>query len=219
MKKKNIIISIVLIVLSILFTVLIKTVDVQSVGVNGTDIGFATINKKVFETIGQNDLLYKISEILGYIALGIVFIYAVVGLYQLIKRKNLLKVDNEIIALGVFYIIVLGLYFLFDKIAINYRPVLENGKLEASFPSSHTLLAICVCVSATWINKRLFKSDMTKIFNCLLLLMAVATVFARFLSGVHWLTDIFGGIIISSALLMCFKTVLEMLDNKQKKHL
>ena len=214
MKKKNIILSIVLVVLSIIFTILIKIVDVQNVGVNDTDIGFATINKKVFETVGQNDLLYKVSEILGYIALGIVLIYAIVGLYQLIKRKSLLKVDNEIVALGVFYIVVLGLYFLFDKIALNYRPVLENGKLEASFPSSHTMLAICVCVSATLINKKLFKSDMTKIFNCLLLLLAVATVLTRFLSGVHWLTDIVGGIIISSALLMCFKTVLDMFKKK-----
>lgn len=216
MKKKNIIWSIVLVALAVLFTILIKTVDVQNIGLEGTSIGFASINKKVFETIGENDLLYKISEILGYIALGVVMIYALIGFCQLIKRKSLFKVDKEILALGGFYIVVLGLYFLFDKIAINYRPVLENGKLEPSFPSSHTMLAICVCISAIWVNKRLFKSDMTKIFNGLLLLLTVGIVLTRFLSGVHWFTDIIGGIVISSALLMIFRTVIDMFYEERK---
>ena len=216
MKKKNIIWSIVLVALAVLFTILIKTVDVQNIGLEGTSIGFASINKKIFETIGENDLLYKISEILGYIALGVVMIYALIGFCQLIKRKSLLKVDKEILALGGFYIVVLGLYFLFDKIAINYRPVLENGKLEPSFPSSHTMLAICVCISAIWVNKRLFKSDMTKIFNGLLLLLTVGIVLTRFLSGVHWFTDIIGGIVISSALLMIFRTVIDMFYKERK---
>ena len=216
MKKKNIIWSIVLVALTVLFTILIKTVDVQNIGLEGTSIGFASINKKVFETIGENDLLYKISEILGYIALGVVMIYALIGFCQLIKRKSLFKVDKEILVLGGFYIVVLGLYFLFDKIAINYRPVLENGKLEPSFPSSHTMLAICVCISAIWVNKRLFKSDMTKIFNGLLLLLTVGIVLTRFLSGVHWFTDIIGGIVISSALLMIFRTVIDMFYEERK---
>ena len=217
MNKKNIIFSAILVVIAVLFTVLIKTVDVQNVGVNGSEIGFATINKEVFDLIGTSDTWKTITDVLGYLALGIVFCYAVVGLTQLIKRKNLFKVDKEIIALGVFYVVVLGLYFLFDKVAINYRPVLENGKMEASFPSSHTMLAICVCISAIWINKKLFKSDMTKIFNILLVLVAILTVVGRLLAGVHWFTDIIGGIIISCALLMIFNTVLDMLGKKEKK--
>ena len=214
--KKNIILSCILIVAAIVFTILVKSVDVQNVGINGTAIGFSSINKEIFETIGQNSMFYKISEILGFFALALVGCYALIGFYQLIKRKSLLKVDKEIIALGCFYVLVLGLYFLFDKLCINYRPVLENGKLEASFPSSHTMLAICVCISAVWINKKLFKSDMTKIFNALLLIVVVGTVFARLLAGVHWFTDIVGGIIISSALLMVFKTVLQII-NKGKE--
>lgn len=217
MNKKNIIFSAILVVIAVLFTVLIKTVDVQNVGVSGSEIGFATINKEVFDLIGTSDTWKTITDVLGYLALGIVFCYAVVGLTQLIKRKNLFKVDKEIIALGVFYVVVLGLYFLFDKVAINYRPILENGKMEASFPSSHTMLAICVCISAIWINKKLFKSDMTKIFNILLVLVAILTVVGRLLAGVHWFTDIIGGLIISCALLMIFKTVLDMLGKKEKK--
>ena len=215
MKKKNIIFSVILVIIAILFTILVKTVDVQNVGINGSEIGFAKINTEIFDFIGTSDTWKTITNILGYISLGIVFCYAVVGLTQLIKRKNLFKVDKEIIALGVFYIIVLGLYFLFDKLAINYRPVLENGKMGASFPSSHTMLAICVCVSAIWINKKLFKSDMTKLFNVLLAFIAILTVVGRLLAGVHWFTDIIGGVIISCALLMVFKTVLDMLDKKR----
>lgn len=215
--KKKAIISSILVLAAIIFTILVKTIDVQNVGINNTAIGFASINKNIFETIGENSMFYKISEILGYFALALVGCYALIGLYQLIKRKSLLKVDKEILALGCFYIVVLGLYFLFDKLCINYRPVLEDGKLEASFPSSHTMLAICVCISAIWINRRLFKSDMTKIFNIILLLVVVGTVFARLLSGVHWFTDIIGGIIISSALLMIFNTILDLLkDDKEK---
>lgn len=215
MKKRNIIISIILIAIAIIFTILVKTFDVKNVGLNGTELGFSTINKNVFETIGENSICKTITDIIGYFSLALVGFYGLVGLYQLINRKSLFKVDKEIITLGGFYIIVLSLYVLFEKVIINYRPILEDGHLAASFPSSHTLLAICVCISAIWVNKKLFKSDMTKLFNGFLLCLAVIATIGRLFSGVHWFTDIIGGIIISSALLMCFKTAL-MFVSKEK---
>lgn len=216
MKKKNIIICTILVLLSILFTVAIKTIDVQSVvvGEENIDIGFASINKGIFDFLGENDFFYKLTEILGYFALAIVGIYGVIGLYQLIKRKSLFKVDKEIIALGVFYIVVLCVYVFFEKFIINYRPVLKDGALAASYPSSHTVLTFCVCVSAIWINLKLFKSDMTKIFNIILGLVICITIVGRLLAGVHWFTDIIGGIIISITLLAIFKTALEMIEKK-----
>lgn len=215
MKKRNIIISIILIAVAIIFTILVKTFDVKNVGLNETELGFSTINKQVFETIGENSICKTITDIIGYFSLALVFFYGVVGLYQLINRKSLFKVDKEIITLGGFYIIVLTLYVLFEKVIINYRPVLEDGKLAASYPSSHTLLSICVCISAIWINKKLFKSDMTKLFNYFLFFIAIIATVGRLFSGVHWFTDIIGGIIISSALLMSFKTAL-MFVGKEK---
>ena len=216
MKKKNIIVCLVLLVIAALYTIAVKTIDVDTYVVGGNDIkiGFASINKGIVDFIGENNTFYKISEVLGYLCLGLVGIYGIVGLYQLIKRKSLFKVDKEILGLGGFYIVVLGVYFLFDKIVINYRPVLEDGELAASFPSSHTVLAICVCVSAIWINRKLFKSDMTKIANYLLALLLFLTVLFRFISGVHWFTDIVGGVIYSCALLMIFKSVLDLLEKK-----
>ena len=210
--KKKIIFSILLVVLAIVFTILVCNYDVKNVGLNDTRLGFSSLNKQVLETIGENSLCKTITDVLGYFALALVGVYGLIGLYQLIKRKSIFKVDKEIISLGVFYVVVLSLYVLFEKIIINYRPVLEDGKLAASFPSSHTLLTLCVCISAIWINRRLFKSDITKIFNFLLILVAFITVIGRLLSGVHWFTDIIGGIIISSALLMIFNTTLDLIN-------
>ena len=133
-KKNNYLISASLILLALTFTILVKIIDVKPVGVNGADIGFSTINKFIFDKVGVNTLWYDITEYLGYITLFGVLIYGVVGLVQLIKRKSLLKVDKELIILGMFYVCVLFVYVLFEKVVINYRPVLMEGVLEASYP-------------------------------------------------------------------------------------
>jgi len=207
-QKRNIIISTTLITLSILFTLLVKVVDVQQIGVEGTSIGFATINQFVFKTLKENELWYNITEILGLVALATVAIYGLIGLTQVIKRKSLLKVDKEIIALGIFYVVVIGIYILFEKVIVNYRPVLIDGIKEASYPSSHTLMTICLCISAVIINKKLFNNKITKYANLLLLVIMSTTVIGRLLSGVHWFTDIIGGILISTALLTTFYTII-----------
>ena len=207
-QKRNIIISTTLITLSILFTLLVKVVDVQQIGVEGTSIGFATINQFVFKTLRENELWYNITEILGLVALATVAIYGLIGLTQVIKRKSLLKVDKEIIALGIFYVVVIGIYILFEKVIVNYRPVLIDGIKEASYPSSHTLMTTCLCISAVIINKKLFNNKITKYTNLLLLVIMSTTVIGRLLSGVHWFTDIIGGILISTALLTTFYTII-----------
>lgn len=207
-QKRNIIISTTLITLSILFTLLVKVVDVQQIGVEGTSIGFATINQFVFKTLKENELWYNITEILGLVALATVAIYGLIGLTQVIKRKSLLKVDKEIIALGIFYVVVIGIYILFEKVIVNYRPVLIDGIKEASYPSSHTLMTICLCISAIIINKKLFNNKITKYADLLLLVIMSTTVIGRLLSGVHWFTDIIGGILISTALLTTFYTII-----------
>ena len=207
-QKRNIIISTTLITLSILFTLLVKVVDVQQIGVEETSIGFATINQFVFKTLRENELWYNITEILGLVALATVAIYGLIGLTQVIKRKSLLKVDKEIIALGIFYVVVIGIYILFEKVIVNYRPVLIDGIKEASYPSSHTLMTTCLCISAVIINKKLFNNKITKYTNLLLLVIMSTTVIGRLLSGVHWFTDIIGGILISTALLTTFYTII-----------
>ena len=141
-------------------------------------------------------------------------VYAVIGLVQLIKRKSLLKVDKEIILLGIFYIVIIILYIFFKKYIINYCPILMNGFKESSYPSSHTLITICLCGSSIMINKILYNNKTTKYVNVFSLAIIIITVIGRLLSGVHWFTDILGGILISLALLMTFYSFLHKIYPK-----
>ena len=210
MKKRNLIITILLLVSSIIFIVLLKIIDIKCNAVNNTCIGFATINQFIFNKIGVNMTWYMITDWLGIIPILMSMIYAIIGLKQLIKRKSIRKVNKEIIILGIFYIIVILTYILFEKYIINYRPILMNGFLESSFPSSHTLMTICLCGSSIIINNKLFKNNFTKILNIISLFIIIITIIGRFISGVHWFTDIIGGILISSFFLMLFYSIINI---------
>lgn len=207
-KRRNILISTILILLAIVFTILVKVVDVKTIGVNESKIGFATLNQFVFKTVGVNMTWYNITDWLGIIPILMAMIYAFIGVIQLIKRKSIFKVDKELIILGLFYIIVIFIYIFFEKMIVNYRPILMNGFLEASYPSSHTLITICLCGSSIIINNKLFNNRTTKITNILSTIIIVVTVVGRLISGVHWFTDIIGGILISIALLMTLYTLI-----------
>ena len=204
--KKNILICVLLLLLSIIYTLLEKYVDTSTIGPNGSVVGFSSLNSFVFNLTGNNITLYKITEILGIIPILIALMYAVIGLIQVIDRKSL-KVDKELIALGILYIIVILIYVFFEKCIINYRPVLIDGILEASYPSSHTLLSICICGSALLINKYLFNNKKNyKYINIISIISMVLIVIGRLLSGVHWASDIIGSIIISITLLKILET-------------
>ena len=213
-KKRNFFISTILILLAVVFTILVKVVDVKQVGVNGTSIGFATLNQFVFKTTGVNMIWYHITDWLGLVPIFMAMAYALIGFIQLIKRKSLFKVDKEIIILGLFYVVVISIYIFFEKVIVNYRPILMNGFLEASYPSSHTLMTICLCGSSIIVNKKLFNNKVTKFMNIISLVIIFITVIGRLISGVHWFTDIIGGIFISIALLM----TLFLIINVKKKN-
>ena len=204
--KKNILICVLLVLISIIYTLLVKYVDTSTIGPNGSVVGFSSLNSFVFNLTGNNMTLYKITEILGIIPILIALMYAVIGLIQVIDRKSL-KVDKELIALGILYIIVILIYVFFEKCIINYRPVLIDGILEASYPSSHTLLSICICGSALLINKYLFNNKkIYRYINIISIISMVLIVLGRLLSGVHWASDIIGSIIISITLLKILET-------------
>ena len=204
--KKNILICVLLVLLSIIYTLLVKYVDTSTIGPNGSVVGFSSLNSFVFNLTGNNMTLYKITEILGIIPILIALMYAVIGLIQVIDRKSL-KVDKELIALGILYVVVILIYVFFEKCIINYRPVIIDGVLEASYPSSHTLLSICICGSALLINKYLFKNKkIYKYINIVSIISMVLIVLGRLLSGVHWASDIIGSIIISITLLKILET-------------
>lgn len=214
-KKRNIIISIVLSLFAIIYTILVKFVDVKEIGPNSSKVGFANLNRSVFRAFGENEHWYNLTKYLGYIFVLIVLTYMVIALIQLVKRKSLFKVDKELIVLGCFYIIVGLIYVLFEKVIVNYRPILVNGVLEASYPSSHTMITLCVCGSAIIINSKLFKNNIVRYINIALSFVMILMVIGRTLSGVHWFTDIVGGVIISCSLLMIYYTVIDCLENKK----
>ena len=203
--KKNIIIAIVLTIISVVYTMLVKNVDVREIGPNNSSVGFGAVNESFKNLIGSSNAIYKISELLGYVILLLVIIYGCIGLYQLIKRKNILKVDREIIILGCFYVLMMVVYIFFEKCSINYRPILIDGELEASYPSSHTILSLCVGLSSLIVSQKYFNKKYIKTINIITIVLMSLVLLTRIISGVHWISDIIGGIIISLTLLSYFK--------------
>ena len=192
----------------VLWTVLVCFVDVQAIGPEGSSVGFATLNGCVHDFTGVNMSLYVITDWLGLVPIGVAFGFAVLGLVQWIKRKSILKVDRSILALGGFYIVVMAVYILFEMVVINYRPTLIDGYLEASYPSSTTMLVMCVMPTAMIQLRARIKN---KVFSrCVMIAIAVFIVFmiiGRLVSGVHWITDIIGGALVSAAIVLMYYAI------------
>lgn len=206
--KKNLICGSVVIFSFCLWTWLIQTVDVRPSGVNGTEIGFAKINLWFNSVTGVNMTLYSLTDWLGLVPVFVCFAFGLIGLIQLIKRKSLLKVDSDIILLGIYYVTVIAGYLIFETIPINYRPVLINGLMEASYPSSTTLLVLSVMPTLSFQAKRRIPSKKCrKIVETFAVLFSIFMVVGRIISGVHWLTDIVGSCLLSAGLFFIYKAV------------
>ena len=194
------------IILFALWTVLIQIIDVKSIGVNGTDVGFATINSRFHSLIGVNMTLYSITDWAGLVPIFVCMLFGVTGLFQAVKRKSLIKVDSDIIILGVYYVIVILCYLIFEMIPVNYRPILINGIMEASYPSFTTLLVLCVMPTLVFQVKNRVKNVTFKTIICIItILFSVFMVAGRLISGVHWVTDIIGSILLSTGLFNLYK--------------
>ena len=192
----------------VLWTVLIRFVDVEAIGPRQSSVGFATLNGYIHNLTGVNMSLYVITDWLGLVPIGVAFGFAVLGLVQWIKRKSLLKVDRSILTLGGFYVVVMAVYILFEIVVINYRPTLIDGYLEASYPSSTTMLVMCVMPTAMIQLRARIKN---KVFSrCVMIAIAVFIVFmiiGRLVSGVHWITDIIGGALVSAAIVLMYYAI------------
>lgn len=204
--KKQLLTILILFIVCIVYTLLVKYYDTNAIGPKHTIVGFSALNALFSNLTGYNEFFYKLTEYLGFIPFVIVGYYGIIGLLQLIKRKSILKVDKRLLFLGGFYIVVLLVYILFEHVIINYRPFLINNELEASYPSSHTMLALCVCLSSLLINRFYIKNkNVLKIINIAIIILMFILVIGRVLSGAHWITDIIGGIIISAFLVYTYE--------------
>ena len=200
---------------------MVQSYDVAAIGPMGTEIGFAKLNGSVHDTLGTNLFWYDLTEIFGFLALGVCGLFGFTGLVQLLKRRSLKEVDPEILALGVFYVLVIGCYVLFELVVINYRPVIMPGVegVEASFPSSHTMLICSVMGSTAMVLKQYVKRDALRMgLQAGCVIVAVITVAGRLLSGVHWFTDILGGVLLSCALLALFSLLRDFFEAVLTRH-
>ena len=207
-KRKNqkiLIVGFVAVVAFILWTILVNHIDVRAIGPNASCVGFATINGFLHSLTGVHMELYIATDWLSIIPLCFILGFAMLGLVQLIKRKSLFRVDSNILILGGFYIIVMAVYIFFEFFVINYRPVLIEGILEASYPSSTTLLVMCVMPTAIMqLNGRIKNQKLRGCVTFLIFAFTAFMVIGRLISGVHWFTDIIGGAILSTGLVMLY---------------
>ena len=198
-----------------LWTAAVCCVDVQSIGPTGTSVGLAGINRFVHDLTGVHMQLYVITDWLSLIPAGVCMGFGMLGLGQWIRRKHLLRVDRSIFVLGGFYIVVAAVYLLFETIVVNYRPVLVDGLLEPSYPSSTTMLVLCVMSTALiQIDFRFGKSVLKKILLFTIVLFVFIMVTFRLISGVHWFTDIVAGALLSIGLVLLYKAVAFLFINK-----
>ena len=195
----------------LLWTVLVRVVDVQQIGPEGSVVGFAAFNAFVHGITGVHMGLYELTDLLSVIPLAIIGGFGFLGLVQWIKRKSFAKVDYSILVLGGFYILVLAIFAMFEVMVINYRPVLIEGKLEASYPSSTTMLVMCVLPTAVMqlrgrIQNRVLNHGVSFVLGAFMGFMVVV----RLISGVHWITDIIGGALLSTGLVVLYTAFVKL---------
>ena len=208
--KRTIIGALVLLLMFIIWTLIVCTADVKVIGPNESEVGLATINESIHNYIGVNMTLYSITDILSIIPIGLAISFAITGLVQLIRRRSLIKIDRDILCLGVYYVAVMLFFILFEIFPVNYRPVLIEGTLEASYPSSTTLLVISIMLTAITIIRRRIKSKrMMLVVSISVYSFTVFMVIGRFISGVHWFSDIIGGVLLSLSLVLLFSGISE----------
>lgn len=205
-KRKKLWTALLMLLLFVLWTVLISFVDVKPIGPCKSVVGFATLNDFFHNLFDTNMALYTITDWLGLVPIIFCLGFAFLGLIQLIKRKKLKNVDYNLFVLGGFYIVTMAVYILFEYVVINYRPILINNYLEASYPSSTTLLVLCIMPTAIMqLNNRIRNNAVKKLVDLLIKAFIVFMVIGRLISGVHWLTDIIGGIILSTAIVLLYR--------------
>ena len=201
--KALIVIAVLFLLLFAGFTYLVMTYDVANVGFEGTPIGFSTVNTRFHRDFSYNEKCFVVTEYLGYICLAMAFANAVIAFLDFVKVKGRIgKMQRRYVITMFFYAVVVALYVLFMFVTINYRP----NEAESSYPSSHTMLALCVMSSEIamlhYSAKRL--RFWAIIFQILCFVCMVAMVVLRLLSGVHWLTDIVGSGLLSLGLVSLY---------------
>ena len=211
-KNQNLLTGILLLMGFAAWTFLIQTVDVQPIGPNGSSVGFAALNGWFHQLTGVHWTLYTLTDWLGLVPIAVCLIFAGIGFVQLVRRKSLFRVDLDILLLGVYYVLVIFCYLMFEMVPINYRPILIDGFLEASYPSSTTLLVLSVMPTLYFqAQRRLNPNALRQTILIFSVLFSAFMVIGRLVSGVHWLTDIVGAVLLSSGIFLIYKASVNFL--------
>ena len=198
------------------WTVLIQCVDVQPVGQNGTNIGFATFNVRFHELTGVHMGIYTATDWLGLVPIAVCLCFGVLGAVQLVKRRSLFRVDADLLLLGAYYIVVILFYLLFEMIPINYRPIPIDGFMEASYPSSTTLLVLSVMPTLKYqVDRRAMSPIVRSVATAFVVVFSALMVLGRLVAGVHWATDIVGSVLLAAGLFMVYRASVEFADRKK----
>ena len=209
MKKenlKNFLAAIFTLFAFLLWTAAVLFIDVEPIGPWDSAVGLAAVNQFFHNLTGVNMTLYVVTDWLGLVPIMFATGFGVVGLVQWIKRKHIGRVDYSILILGGFYIVTVAAYILFEEVVINYRPILINGYLEASYPSSTTLLVTCVMPTAVMqFNSRIKTNALRRFVACSIIAFIAFMVIGRLVSGVHWLSDIVGGGLLSAGRVFTYR--------------
>ena len=201
----------------LLWTLLIRGVDVQAAGPLGTKVGFAAFNLWFHKLTGVHMTIYTITDWLGLVPIAVCLGFGMVGVFQLIRRRSLLRVDSDIILLGLYYTLVILAYLVFEMVPINYRPILINGALEASYPSSTTLLVLSVMPTLKFqMDRRTEKPLVRSLTNTFTVAFSAFMVIGRLISGVHWATDIIGAVFLSMGLFLLYRYAVDVADRRRE---
>ncbi len=199
-----------------LWTVLIQCVDVQPVGQNGTNVGFATFNGWFHGVTGVHMAIYTVTDWLGLVPIAVCLCFGALGAVQLVRRRSLLQVDADLLLLGAYYLVVILCYLLFEMVPINYRPIPIDGIMEASYPSSTTLLVLSVMPTLKFQVDRRAKSPAVRgAVTAFVVVFSALMVFGRLVAGVHWATDIVGAVLLAAGLFAVYTSAVALTDRKQ----
>ena len=215
-KKKHLWTGIWFLLAFLLWTALIRSVDIQAAGPNGTKVGFAAFNLWFHHLTGVHMSVYTITDWLGLVPIAVCLGFGVVGVFQLIRRKSLIRVDPDILLLGLYYVLVILAYLIFEMIPINYRPILIGGALEASYPSSTTLLVLSVMPTLKLqIDRRTDKPLVRNVTGLFVIAFSAFMVIGGLIAGVHWATDIIGAVFLSAGLFLLYRYAVDAADRRR----
>lgn len=199
-----------------LLLIILLNFDKGIITENNKEVGLSTFNNMI--KYEENTRYHNLSSVMLYMSLAFIAVLAIYGLYQLLRERSLSMVDKDLIVIGIFMVIAVIIWLLFDKVVkINYRPI---GELEGSFPSTHvTMVTFLSLVMHHQICK--YKED-SKLYKYLTLaislIMIVITFLGRIFAGKHYITDAIGGLFIGLALYFICYGVIKFIELRKESN-